>query len=190
MLRKMKRKQRILGVIAVALGLLAIGGFLLREKAEPPPATGGLNPAVFAGKSSEESEIVYGRYQEFLESNGFSASNDGKVFEFFPRRIYPSSRQEWYSKQIGDEALLLQVDVSDEGFSPYLRWQAASEYDVENSAEKKGLEFAVKASEWMGEVEEENQVSANSWLRVRDEYALRLAQLKGTSMGAAYSSPE
>ena len=169
-------RNRTLSLVVVAALLLSASGYLL-WKADQKHTQGGLNPAVFAAANAEDSLEVYEQYQDFLASRGFVSNRDDTLFESFPRKIYSNSRQDRYVQDGGREKLILQIDVSENGFFPHLKWDARGLGSDATSAEKKGLAFAIDSSQWMGDFSDKNQVGPGGWAEVKDEYATEMKKL-------------
>ncbi|WP_411846064.1 hypothetical protein AAFN60_21385 [Roseibacillus persicicus] len=168
--------NRKLSTLLIVVLLLVLAGYHFK-KADERHIRGGLNPAVFSAKTPEDSLEVYGLYQTFLSAEGFVPSSDSELFGSFPGKIYPTSKQDWYLRGFDQEKILLQVDVSEHGFFPHMKWDARGFGSDERDAEARGLEFAVKASEWIETVSDKNQIRSGGWKKARDEYALKLKHL-------------
>ena len=117
-------RNRKLSLLVIAITLVLLGSFLFIQAgrtSDQKHVWGGLNPAVFAAETSDDCSEVYELYREFLIEQGFVERSDEKLFKYLPSRIYPNSTQDWYLRDFGKEKILLQVDVSENGFFPYMR---------------------------------------------------------------------
>jgi hypothetical protein len=122
----------------------------------------GYSSATFAGSSfhadtTTDCSKVYSEFKSFLSSEGFRPTSSPSSSDSWAGIHSEGSRRDWYSKDDGkNRTVFLYADVDALNFLTSIKWSAHGFQNSHREAERRALQFALKADDWLAAVPELN----------------------------------